>query len=265
MSTRIEFSAKVRKIAAERVGSLCSNPDCRRYTIGPNLDPTKATRIGEAAHIRAASEDGPRYDPDMTGEERAGIDNAIWLCTICHTLIDNDAGRYPVETLRMWRANAEMHAHSLMGKQPGHGTDHAPGPLVASYNQTGGQTALFIHNEGLKRRTLRGLTIRKDWLEGMKARPVENLVVALYSPDGEAQAFAKDVALFAKDVGWTEEIARPAILWGPLDFTGVHITSKRKDDPGDPLRIFATWLHGSGFDVSFGITPSNNRIHIAPV
>jgi len=260
--SRDDFSPKGKALIAHSAGYLCSKPDCRAPTAGPTSDERKVANVGQAAHITAASPGGPRYDPNMTPEERSAPSNGIWLCAIHAKLVDDDESGVTVEVLRFWKAAAELRAAEKLGKP----AKDPASPLVASYNQTGGQTALFIHNEGPQRRTLRGLTIRKDWLEGMKARPVEKLVVVLYSPDGEVQAFAKDVALFAKDVGWTKEVAEPAILWGPpLDIAGVHITSKHKDDPSDPLRIFATWLHRSGFEVSFGITPSDNRIHIAPV
>lgn len=47
---------------AERVGYLCSNPNCRNHTVGPNQQSEKSTKIGEAEHITAAAVGGPRYD-----------------------------------------------------------------------------------------------------------------------------------------------------------------------------------------------------------
>jgi hypothetical protein len=60
------------------------------------------TPIGKAAHICGAAS-GPgsrRYDASMTPEERASIDNAIWLCADHADLIDRDEVTYSVETLR---------------------------------------------------------------------------------------------------------------------------------------------------------------------
>ncbi len=50
----------------ERAGYRWSRPECRRLTIGPNSDAAKSTSTGVAAHIRAAAEGGPRFDPDQT-------------------------------------------------------------------------------------------------------------------------------------------------------------------------------------------------------
>jgi hypothetical protein len=52
--------------------------------------------IGKAAHICGAAP-GPgsrRYDSSMTAEERAHIDNAIWLCADHADLIDRDEVTY---------------------------------------------------------------------------------------------------------------------------------------------------------------------------
>ena len=53
--SRDNFSEKVKTILRTRVAGRCSNPDCRRVTIGPNNDKNKATILGDAAHICAAS------------------------------------------------------------------------------------------------------------------------------------------------------------------------------------------------------------------
>jgi hypothetical protein len=104
---RDDFTKRTIDILGKRVGFLCSNPDCRRYTIGPNEEADKATIIGIAAHITAASPNGPRFDPDFTDEQRIHIDNGIWLCSNCATLIDKDPGKFSVELLHEWKKNTE--------------------------------------------------------------------------------------------------------------------------------------------------------------
>lgn len=59
--TRHNFTAKTVDILGKRVGFLCSNLNCRRNTIGPNTEPDKATIVGVAADITAASRGGSRY------------------------------------------------------------------------------------------------------------------------------------------------------------------------------------------------------------
>lgn len=111
MARADEFTKEVRNALAFRVNCRCSNPQCRCPTTGPMMEDEGLVRIGEAAHICAASKKGARYDPAMTSEERKSISNGIWLCCNCHTMIDKDVKRYPVETLRQWKQMAEDQAH----------------------------------------------------------------------------------------------------------------------------------------------------------
>ena len=87
---RDDFSEATKKELAAMVGYKCSNPCCRRTTIGPKLSGEGTINLGEAAHIKAASPGGKRYDPDMTPEERAGYENGIWMCRTHAALIDRD-------------------------------------------------------------------------------------------------------------------------------------------------------------------------------
>ena len=104
---RDNFSKNTITILAERVGYHCSNPECGLATVGPNADKDKSTRVGEAAHITAASVGGPRYDSSLTPKQRKDIDNAVWLCSNCSDLIDKDETNYPSPLLKVWKANAE--------------------------------------------------------------------------------------------------------------------------------------------------------------
>ncbi len=85
----------------------CSNPNCRRSTSGPQEDPNKVVNIGVAAHITAASEGGPRFEQNMSTEERSSEANGIWLCQTCAKLIDNDPMHYPIDLLNRWRSLSE--------------------------------------------------------------------------------------------------------------------------------------------------------------
>jgi tetratricopeptide (TPR) repeat protein len=107
---RDDFNARTKEALARRVGYRCSNPDCRKLTSGPHDDPMKFVNIGVAAHITAAAEGGPRYDPSLSSEERSSVDNGIWLCQDCAHLIDIDVQRYTVELLREWKRQAEERA-----------------------------------------------------------------------------------------------------------------------------------------------------------
>lgn len=107
---RDDFSAETKTKLAKRVGYKCSNPNCRRITIGPKEGEDEAINIGVAAHITAAAPKGPRYDSTMTKEQRSDFKNGIWLCENCSHLIDNDVNKYTVNLLHQWKINAERRA-----------------------------------------------------------------------------------------------------------------------------------------------------------
>lgn len=107
---RDNFTQATKDVMAKRVACLCSNPDCRKSTFGPKSESSKSVTIGEAAHITAATFDGPRYDESITSEERKSVKNGIWLCRNCAGLIDKDPEKYSVGMLDNWKINAEQRA-----------------------------------------------------------------------------------------------------------------------------------------------------------
>lgn len=113
---RDEFNDSVKRNLAMRVACKCSKPGCGIQTHGPNSNPEKATIVGKASHICAAAKGGPRYDPNMTKEERKSINNAIWLCAIHADEVDKDIPKYSVKTLREWKDTAEQNATHSLGK-----------------------------------------------------------------------------------------------------------------------------------------------------
>lgn len=104
---RDNFSSSTKNLLAKRVGEKCSNPSCRKPTCAANEAPDKIINIGVAAHICAAAKGGPRYDENMTPEERKSPENGIWLCQSCSKLIDTDITRYTREVLINWKRVAE--------------------------------------------------------------------------------------------------------------------------------------------------------------
>lgn len=100
---RDNFSLKTINTLRQQVASRCSNPDCRVVTCGSSEDKEKSITVGVAAHIAAAAVGGPRYDANMSKEQRKSINNAIWLCQNCSVKIDRDVSRYPVSLLYNWK------------------------------------------------------------------------------------------------------------------------------------------------------------------
>lgn len=52
----------------------------------------------------------------MESADRADITNAIWLCSNCHKLVDDDPGRYPAGLLFEWQRNHEQRVAEAIGK-----------------------------------------------------------------------------------------------------------------------------------------------------
>lgn len=96
-------------------------------TVGPNAEAAKATNIGVAAHITAAAEGGPRFNANLTPEQRSAIDNAVWLCQSCAKLIDSDPTAYMVEQLCEWRQRAEHAAAERLNSQIHNSPEQLPG------------------------------------------------------------------------------------------------------------------------------------------
>jgi hypothetical protein len=82
-------------------GNLCAFPSCQSPLVEAS-----GTITGEIAHIRAASPNGPRYDPDQSNEDRHSFRNLILLCGRHHTIIDTEVDEYSVSALeKMKRAH----------------------------------------------------------------------------------------------------------------------------------------------------------------
>lgn len=113
---RDDFSDQVKRVIAARTNYRCSNPECRAFTSGPQVDPAKSLNVGVAAHITAASPGGPRYNPELTSEQRSHAVNAIWLCQNCAKLVDNDETRLDENQLKAWKRDAEGEALARIGK-----------------------------------------------------------------------------------------------------------------------------------------------------
>ncbi|MEG2079907.1 hypothetical protein [Chryseobacterium sp.] len=107
-SSRDNFTKDTIDKLRRRAGNLCSNPECHKQTLEPQItNDEKTTDTGIAAHICAAASNGPRYDGSMTEKDRKHISNAIWLCSHCATKIDREAAAYPVSLLKQWKKTSE--------------------------------------------------------------------------------------------------------------------------------------------------------------
>ena len=104
---RDDFTQKTKEVMAHRVGYRCSKPDCGILTRGAASDDEGTINVGFAAHITAASLDGPRYDPNLTSDQRKHHSNGIWLCGTHAKLVDSDEAHFTVKELVSWKRIAE--------------------------------------------------------------------------------------------------------------------------------------------------------------
>ena len=107
MATRDNFSDKTKRTLAIRAAHFCSNPRCLKLTAGPHSDPSRSLTTGHAAHIHAASPNGPRFEPNQTPAQRKAIANGLWLCRECGDIVDKDDSPHSPDLLRQWKADHE--------------------------------------------------------------------------------------------------------------------------------------------------------------
>lgn len=112
---RVEFADGVKREIAFEAHLFCANPTCCRFT-SYGTTTGKARAIAEAAHIVAASSQGPRSEVSMTETELKSAENGIWLCKNCHGLIDDDPSAYPIQMLRDWKKAHQTFVSKLVGK-----------------------------------------------------------------------------------------------------------------------------------------------------
>jgi hypothetical protein len=134
---RDDFPIRVVEALGKRAAYICSNPECRTLSIAPcAADDQKYLYIGKAAHICAAAPGGPRYDIEMTPEERSSPSNGIFLCSNCAEMIDkNDGIDFPVELLRSWKSDHEIWIAANLNKRrqdPGIGGKGGSGRIVGN-------------------------------------------------------------------------------------------------------------------------------------
>lgn len=106
-NNRQNFSYLTRWQLAMSVNFRCARPGCGLVT--HFYDPAKGETIniqGQAAHIHAASPNGPRHEPGLTAEQIKSFSNGVWLCANCATLIDRLPVEHPSELLQLWHADA---------------------------------------------------------------------------------------------------------------------------------------------------------------
>lgn len=97
-----DFTEKTKKILAKMASERCCF--CEEITSIPNSSDSNYVRIGEAAHISGARESSDlRFIENLTNEDRRNVSNGIWLCSNCHTAIDQDEIFFTIDKLQKIR------------------------------------------------------------------------------------------------------------------------------------------------------------------
>jgi hypothetical protein len=256
------FNAATRQLLAEMAGYMCSKPDCRALTIGASAS-TKPARVGVAAHIKAASPGGPRYDQRQNESGRRSYENGIWLCQTHSALVDSDAAGFTVETLQAWKRDAEKHAGTKVGRpMPALAASSSP-PDQAWALKTLLDVAAIHHVRGV-RSSLRSSTDDEYVINALNSlsRYLDD-PMAHYSPE-VFQEIQFTVSMVTNDAraGISREVVRGAmdLAHGTLPITSLVGRSHRHPSPSE-LEL----LSGAcsiGFDLAYDAAKYLNDIVI---
>ncbi len=111
-------SAVTREQLVAASAGRCEFAGCNKLLYEHELT-KKDGNFGEAAHIVALSESGPRGDIDRpTTVEINSADNLMMLCAADHKLIDDRPDEYSVEMLREWKRIHEERIRLVTGLGP---------------------------------------------------------------------------------------------------------------------------------------------------
>lgn len=104
---RLSLSTETKRRLWAESGGYCQRPGC-----GVFLFDEGDVDFAQMAHIVAATTGGARDMPKAVIDEqgRAHHSNIAVLCANCHTVVDKDPGRHPIETMHLWKARSqELH------------------------------------------------------------------------------------------------------------------------------------------------------------
>jgi len=178
-----DFPERVKTALKTRAAFICSNPKCRKLTVAPSKDDDeKVQYCGIAAHIHAASEGGARYDPNQSPADRKSIQNAVFLCSNCASIVDKNKGAdYAASLLKEWKKQHEQWVLDNLNKtwDPGAKSTHVnveSAEIVAVAHQgviNISQSAATMRAAGIT-----SLTLEKLEIEGLNADQRPGTLVA---------------------------------------------------------------------------------------
>jgi hypothetical protein len=139
MAEQTRPSESVIKRLFARSGNRCAYPKCNAEIVH------RDTVVGQMCHIKAANENGPRYDRQQSAADRHGYGNLILLCANHHTVIDDDPEAFSVERLLKMKDEHENRSTPLAADNVERATRLLVDQSVTSQNQFGGITANTVN------------------------------------------------------------------------------------------------------------------------
>ena len=232
---RDDFTQPIKETLAKRVGFKCSNLNCRKMTIGPNENASKATNVGVASHIEAASPGGARYNPSQTSRQRSDIANGIWLCQTCSKLIDSDTTKYTVLLLNKWKNLSEETASLEIDYPPRAASNDV---YITAINPVASQIAHTIVNQGIPQRKLNP-TLVAEFIRRAKQLPSENYTIHISNSDSEKEAFAQELDSALVAAGWNQPGPIHGFVreFGSVRAAGIGIQIKEERDANKLLAL----------------------------
>jgi hypothetical protein len=75
----------------------------------------RSIHIAEMAHVFAASDSGPRANPELNDRERGAFENLVLLCANCHTKVDKAPNAFPGSLMLRWKREHADKLQRLFG------------------------------------------------------------------------------------------------------------------------------------------------------
>jgi len=113
----VSVSVQEQKKVCIASGGKCAFPGCDIELVSYEAGP-EGTIVGEIAHLVAEHRQGPRGRSGMTDEERNKANNLMLLCTLHHTVIDQNPHSYSVQVLRQMKADHEKRIAATTPQKP---------------------------------------------------------------------------------------------------------------------------------------------------
>lgn len=199
----------------------CAYPDCPT----PLFEPTSQVLMSEVCHIKAESPGGPRFDSLQTDDERHGFANLIIMCRNHHKVIDTDVSTWTVAKLLQLKADHEKDVAALPDPPEKIVSELLAtvveinvgsvqhGSVITTINQSGGQVAHQIVNQGDPKRTI-SADQASDLVQRLSAFAPETFFVMAPQGHGEAHLFGEALARVLKAAGWSNKDTSVGQLMG---------------------------------------------------